>query len=91
MSLLMNDVIMATGNPEWRKDRFYPVTPLFAHFILLKGYKIVDEITWFEVYDPYSNDQKYLDGSLKGRNRYYRGTELMNRTAMTIIHKPEIE
>jgi len=91
MGLNMFDVSMATGNPEWRKDRFYSASPGMGHFIVIKGYKIVDEITWFEVYDPWSYYARYDDGSLKGRDRYYKGSELVNRTGMTIIHKPEIE
>jgi len=61
------------NNPEWRIDAFWAIK---NHFIIVKGYKIVDETLWFEVYDPYSKGLKYKDGTLKGRDRYYRGEDI---------------
>ena len=68
-------------NPEWHVDKFYIIpSEGGGHFIIVKGYKIVDEITWFEVYDPWSLGVRYMDGSLKGRNRYYRSEDIMKAT-----------
>ena len=67
--------------PEWRTDKFYVTeNPEWGHFIVVKGYKIVDDIIWFEVYDPWSLNVKYLDGSFKGRDRYYRGEDIIRAT-----------
>jgi|GEM_PF-2322692 Bacterial surface proteins containing Ig-like domains len=79
---------------EWRIDKFYYTgSPKAGHFIVVKGYKIVDGIIWFEVYDPWSTGQKYIDGSLKGRNRYYRAEDIILATSvwwkfMIVINNP---
>ena len=63
---------------EWRIDRFYVINSTFKHFIIVKGYKIVDSILWFEVYDPWSVGWINMDdGSLKGRDRYYRSEDII--------------
>jgi len=59
-------------NDEWRVDRFYTTQAQAGHFILLKGYKLVDNQLFFEVYDSNSFGAFYKDKSLKGRDRYYR-------------------
>ena len=41
-------------NDEWRVDRFYTTQAQAGHFILLKGYKLVDNQLFFEVYDSNS-------------------------------------
>lgn len=46
-------------------------TPGTGHFIVCKGYVIVDGSTFFEFYDPWSIGETYEDGSLKGIDRYY--------------------
>jgi hypothetical protein len=33
---------------------------------------------YFEVYDPSSLEQKYLDGNFIGKNRYYLADEVIN-------------
>ena len=65
------------NNPEWRIDGINTGNWNSGHFIIVKGYKIVDETLWLEVYDPYSNGLRYNDGTLKGRDRYYRGEDIM--------------
>ena len=47
------------------------------HFIIVKGYRIVDGKTYFEVYDPFGA-WRYADGSRKGRDRYYLADEVIN-------------
>jgi len=75
LPLNMNYVRNNEGNPEWRIDKFYPDNR--GNNIIVKGYKIVDDIIWFEVYDPASYGEKNSDGSLKGRDRYFRSEDVM--------------
>jgi len=66
---------------EWHIDKFYNTkSEGWGHFIVVKGYKIVDEIVWLEVYDPNSWNVRYGDGSLKGCDRYYRSEDIMKAT-----------
>ncbi len=46
-------------------------TPGTGHFIVCKGYVVVDGNTFFEFYDPWSIGESYVDGTLKGIDRYY--------------------
>jgi hypothetical protein len=46
------------------------------HFIILKGYRIVDGETYFEVYDPFGA-WRYADGRRKGQDRYYLAGEVI--------------
>jgi hypothetical protein len=50
----------------------------FKHFVIVKGYKIVDNKTYFEVYDPFSIHEQYTDGTRKGKDRYYFAKELVS-------------
>jgi hypothetical protein len=65
-----------------RVDKFYTAnTTGWGHFIVVKGYKIVDDKFYFEVYDPYSFGKVYTDNVLKGRNRYYKTNDIFNATS----------
>ena len=57
-----------TGNKGW------------GHFIIVKGYKKVDEKLYFEIYDPYSMGKKYSNNELKGKNRYYNSADIKQAT-----------
>ncbi len=57
-------------------DRFFVTNPGIGHFIIVKGYKEVDNEMYFEVYDPNSWTATYDDGTLKGKDRYYRSEDL---------------
>jgi len=63
---------------KWHIDKFYSTNNQkgWGHFIVVKGYKIVDKTVFYEVYDPNSYGRKYTDGSIKGKDRYYRSTDL---------------
>lgn len=61
-------------DPEFHVNKYYDGS--FGHFLLVKGYKIVDGRTYFEVHDPWGLGLKYHDGSYKGANRYYLSDEL---------------
>nr|MDE7074463.1 hypothetical protein [Odoribacter sp.] len=47
-----------------------------GHFLIVKGYCIVNGEIWFEVHDPWGLDMSYEDGSPMGANRYYRAIEV---------------
>lgn len=96
LDLLMYYVSRADeSNPDWRIDRYYNVLQYNAQqYIIVKGYKVVDETTWFEVYDPWSQGQRYSDGTFIGCDRYYRSEEVLNAAIkanhylwMVIVHK----
>jgi hypothetical protein len=52
----------------------------FFHYVIIKGYKIVDDKLYFETYDPGSMNNKYIDGTPIGKNRYYLAKELVKAT-----------
>ena len=65
--------------------RFYAASgPNWGHFIVVKGYKIVDSKFYFEAYDPYSIGATYADNTtwLKGQNRYYTSTDISTATTI---------
>jgi hypothetical protein len=81
LALDMHYIRQHKGNPEWRTDRhgYYP-SPGSGHYVIAKGYRVVDDILWIEIYDPgagYWNDDRYADGTRVGRDRYYRSEDIM--------------
>lgn len=72
--------VRLNSDPHSHVDRFYPDDPGIGHYIIVKGYKEVDDETYFEVYDPNSWTRTYDDGSLKGKYRYYRSEDLFEAT-----------
>jgi len=70
-------------NKKWHVDKFYKTySKDWGHFIVVKGYKQVDGSVFFEVYDPYCYRQTYSDGSFKGKNRFYRGSDIYKATSI---------
>lgn len=61
-------------NASLRTDKYYSSSN--GHYLLIKGYRIVDGVVWFEVHDPWGLDKKYDDGTYFGANRYYRALEV---------------
>lgn len=59
-------------------DRYYDWNS--GHFIVVKGYRDVDYQTFFEVYDPW-NYEFYNFGAAKGKDRFYRGDELVKSSS----------
>jgi hypothetical protein len=59
---------------EQRVGKFYGWSN--THFIVVKGYRIVDTNMFFEVYDPWDDHQVYADGTPKSRNRHLLAKEL---------------
>lgn len=60
--------------PEQHTNRYY--TNEFDHSLLYKGYRVVDGVTYIEVFDPWSKGYTYADGSFMGENRYYLASDL---------------
>ena len=61
-----------TFRKNWHKNRFYKTRKKGnGHFIIVKGYIVVDDILYFEVYDPFSMGKTYSNNSPKGVDRYY--------------------
>lgn len=62
----------------YHADKFYHTNGWDAgHFIILKGYCVVNGQVWFEVHDPWGIDMVYADGTPMGANRYYRADEVI--------------
>lgn len=69
--------VQYNDNVKERFGKFYTTNGTgWGHFIVVKGYKKVDDRLFFEVYDPYSFDRTYTDGVLKGKDRYYPSADL---------------
>ena len=60
---------------EERAGKYFDVD--FQHFVIIKGYKVVDDKLYFEIYDPNSWDTRYIDGTPVGMDRYYLADELV--------------
>lgn len=79
--IVMLDTKGITRNYEFQQHvhRFYDGSA--NHFIIVKGYRIVDDHIYFEAYDPNSCGAQYdwEDAStLKGKDRYYLADEIIN-------------
>jgi hypothetical protein len=73
--------VRSETDDEWRIDKFYATNSEgWGHFIVIKGYKVVDGNIFYEVYDPNSYGACYTDQTLKGKDRYYRSVDLDNAT-----------
>lgn len=58
-----------------------------GHFVVIKGYKIVDNKMYLEIYDPATGGDRYKDGTLRSMNRYFLFDELY---LAIITHNKEI-
>jgi hypothetical protein len=73
---LTTALIRYNSNLEERTDRFYGYAD--GHFLIVKGYRYVEQALFFEVYDPNNWHKVYDDGSEKGENRHYRAADITN-------------
>lgn len=81
--ILCLDMYHVTLNPEAQQkvNKFYNTGyDGWGHFIFVKGYKVVDDVLWLQADDSYSLDEKYEDGTYKGKNRYYLAADLKKAT-----------
>ena len=73
--------IRSAKKDKHRVDRFYDANgPKWGHYVIAKGYKIVDGNTFYEIYDPYGFNKTNNDGTPKGINRYYRAEDIDKTT-----------
>jgi hypothetical protein len=70
------DEIRNGPSDDRRIDKFYSTSPGWGHFLVVKGYRKVNGIFFFEFYDPNSWGAKYTSGELKGLDRYYRTEDI---------------
>jgi len=48
------------------------------HYIIIKGYIVVDDKLYYEVYDPYNFGSMYKNDKAKGKDRFYYQEGLIN-------------
>ncbi|GAB6106828.1 cysteine peptidase family C39 domain-containing protein [Fusibacter bizertensis] len=63
-------------NENEHVNRFYSFDS--GHYFIVKGYLLVDDKTYFEVYDPNNWGAVYADEAPKGKDRYFEATALMD-------------
>lgn len=70
------------ANPIQRTNKFYLTSHAgWSHFLLVKGYRIVDGTFFLEVYDPNSKGTLHeLTGQPKGKDRYYAADQIERAT-----------
>jgi len=76
---------------EERTGRFYDYAD--GHFLVVKGYRVVDDQVFFEVYDPNNWNDFYMDATPKGRNRHLSATDLEKAVRewweyLIVVHQP---
>jgi len=68
---------------EFRTNKFYRTnTEDWGHFLLIKGYRMVDGELYLEAYDSNTWGSTYKDGSMKGKDRYYHSQEIHEGTSV---------
>ncbi|MGZ3822032.1 MAG: hypothetical protein ACXVB6_15675 [Mucilaginibacter sp.] len=81
--ILCLDMYYVLYNPvvTQHTNKFYVTNSTgWDHFLLVKGYKQVDEKLYFEIYDPNTDHETYQDNSPKGKDRYYLDTTIETAT-----------
>ena len=88
------NILIANLNPQYinynsssesKIGRFHVVEGN-TYTVVIKGYKVIDGTTYFEIYDSFNNNLNYLDGSPKGKNNYYCASEVLNSLTSENIH-----
>ncbi len=59
-----------------QEDRIHKYGSATTHYIIIKGYRVVDGKTYFEVYDPVSMGSTFQDGTPRGKDRYFLADEV---------------
>jgi hypothetical protein len=78
--LLDMNLVRYQSDSRSHADKFYYTDSTDGHFVIIKGYKEVDNEMYFEVYDPGSMGRAYDNWELKGKDRYYRSEDLFEAT-----------
>lgn len=76
------DMKLLTYNPVTTEhfDSYFnnaAVDGVIYHYVIVKGYREVDGVLYFETYDPGSAGYTYEDGQPIGKDRYYRADEFI--------------
>ncbi|MEG2289702.1 MAG: C39 family peptidase [Clostridium sp.] len=74
VGLYLGDITYNPNKKE-RVGKYFDVD--YPHYVIVKGYKVVDEKLYFETYDAYSSEQRYDDSEFVGMNRYYLAEEFI--------------
>jgi len=62
-------------------DKFYNATATgWGHFFVVKGYQQMKDEFFFDIYDPYDFGLTNSDGSIKGKDRFYRYDDIFTAT-----------
>lgn len=73
--LSMGEILPVPNPDKTNMGRFYKFDG--GHFLLIKGYKIIDDELYYEVYDPNNWDMTYSEtGEPMGKDRLYKATEM---------------
>ena len=74
--------IKYNANPIQKTNKFYPTFhAAWSHFLLVKGYRIVDGKFYVEVYDPNSYGENHgITHQPLGKDRYYAADQLQLAT-----------
>lgn len=63
----------------YHADKYYHTNSSDSgHFLVVKGYCIVNGEMWLEVHDPWGLDMVYSDGTPMGAKRFYRAEEVFD-------------
>ncbi|HEV7783370.1 MAG TPA: C39 family peptidase [Chitinophagaceae bacterium] len=82
LCLDMHLVRSAASENHGRVNKFYSTTPSWGHFVVVKGYREVDNMKYYEIYDPFTFGKRNSDdNTLKGRGRFYRYDDIYMATS----------
>lgn len=71
------DKLTKSSSMEDREGRIQGFVGESRHEIVIKGYRIVDGVTYLEAYDPGSMGKKRNDGTYAGKNVYYKAQDVI--------------
>jgi len=63
---------------ESKIGKYYSTDYVAYHSIIIKGYTLIDDIEYFQVYDPIGGSYVSNDGSKKGINQMYNALQIYN-------------
>jgi hypothetical protein len=73
--------VRAAASYNFHVDKFYATTPGWGHFFVVKGYQRIDGQLFFQIYDPYSYGLTNSDGTIRGKDRFYRFSDVAAATS----------
>ncbi len=82
----LNPQYINYNNSSTTKIGRFHVVEGTTYTVVIKGYKVVDGKTYFEIYDSFNSNVIGLDGSPSGKNNYYSASEVLNSLTSESIH-----